>query len=188
MPLFKARPAMLVMLIGAAATSAAMSAAGIASPPHEAASAEPHAPATRLGTAITDDIAQRDSKAAREARALDLREQAVKAAQARLAASLTAQQQAAGSPAAGQPGAAATPDQFDTLARIYAAMKPAKAAPVFAQLDLEVQYLVAKKMRERSAAMLLAAMEPDAAARLSMALAGKKPVLRKVKAGAVPPK
>ena len=54
-------------------------------------------------------------------------------------------------------------------------MKPAKAAPVFEQLDLEVQYLVAKKMRERSAALLLAAMSPDAAAELSRRMAGRPP-------------
>ena len=53
-------------------------------------------------------------------------------------------------------------------------MKPAKAAPVFEQLDLEVQYLVAKKMRERSAALLMGAMSAEGAARLSMRMAGRQ--------------
>ena len=38
-----------------------------------------------------------------------------------------------------------------------------------------MQYLVAKKMRDRSAALLLAAMSPDAAAKLSMRMAGRLP-------------
>jgi flagellar motility protein MotE (MotC chaperone) len=128
-------------------------------------------PSSRLGASIDDDIAQRDSKAAGEARTLDLREAAIKAAQARLVASVQSQQ----APATGAATSPETTDQFDNLARIYQAMKPARAAPVFAQLDIEVQYLVAKRMRERSTAMILAAMEPAAAARLTMALAGKKP-------------
>jgi flagellar motility protein MotE (MotC chaperone) len=182
------RPLLLLMLVGAAATSGAMSAVGIASP----AAPVTKAPPTRLGVTIGDDLARRDSKAAQNARALDLREQAIKAAQARLDASLKAKKQgeadaiAASAPvpasgAAPTPGMAEAPDQFDTLAKIYQAMKPAKAAPVFAQLDLEVQYLVAKRMRERNTAMILAAMDPQAAARLSMALAGKRPMLRKKK-------
>jgi flagellar motility protein MotE (MotC chaperone) len=50
-------------------------------------------------------------------------------------------------------------------------MKPAKAAIVFEQLDLDVQLKVARKMRERSTGMMLAAMTPKGAARLTMAMA-----------------
>lgn len=177
------RPALLTMLVGAAALTAAMSAVGIASPVAQPSGNK--APATRLGTSIADDLARQQSKAAGEARALDLREQAIKAAQARLAASA----QAAGQVAANGPGGAnaePVPDQFDTLARIYQAMKPAKAALVMSQLDIDVQYMVAKRMKERATAAILAAMDPQSAARLTMALAGKKPVAKKVASAKVP--
>lgn len=148
----------------------------------EQAKASP-APDTRMGVMLADDMAKRDAAERARARAIDLQEQAAKAATARLQAALKAGAQPpeganpAASPTAPAAGAGASPqpDQFDTLARIYQAMKPAKAAPVFEQLDLEVQYLVAKKMRERSAALLLAAMSPDAAAKLSMRMAGRLP-------------
>lgn len=138
-------------------------------------------PETRMGAMVADDLAKRDAAARARARAVDLQEQAAKAAAARLQSALKSGDPASGgvvSPVApSQPGATATPpqpDQFDTLARIYQAMKPARAAPVFEQLDLEVQYLVAKKMRERSAALLMAAMSPEGAARLSMRMAGRQ--------------
>jgi flagellar motility protein MotE (MotC chaperone) len=44
---------------------------------------------------------------------------------------------------------------------------------VFEQLDMEVQMKVAQRMRERSTAMIMAAMTPKGAAALSMALARK---------------
>lgn len=143
--------------------------------------AEP-APTTRMGAMVADDMAKRDAAARARARAIDLQEQAAKAAAMRLQSALksgaqTSDPATAGAPPASPPPGAASgppqPDQFDTLARIYQAMKPAKAAPVFEQLDLEVQYLVAKKMRERSAALLMAAMSPQGAARLSMRMAGR---------------
>jgi flagellar motility protein MotE (MotC chaperone) len=50
-------------------------------------------------------------------------------------------------------------------------MKPAKAAVVLERLELPVQVEIASRMRERSAALIMAQMQPDAAAALSMALA-----------------
>ncbi|MDB5670946.1 MAG: signal peptide protein, partial [Alphaproteobacteria bacterium] len=63
--------------------------------------------------------------------------------------------------------------------RIYQSMKPAKAAIVFEQLAMDVQMQVAKRMRDRSTAMIMAAMTPNGAASLSMALARKHPVVRR---------
>ena len=129
---------------------------------------------TRLGNAIAQDISSRDAAAAQRARALDLREQATRAAEERLQAEVTARQPASG----GTPGASGQPAnpedaQYDDLARIYQAMKPAKAAIVFEQLDMDVQMKVAQRMRERSTALILASMTPKGAAALSMALARK---------------
>lgn len=157
------QPSLLLALAGTAALSMVA---------HAAAVAEAPAPPTRMGVSIKQSVEERDRAAARRNRALDLREQAARAAEARLKADM----EASGPPAA-RTSAKADPqeDQFDALARIYQAMKPVKAAKVFEQLELEVQMKVAQKMRDRSTAMILAAMSPEAAARLSMALARRGP-------------
>jgi len=162
-----ARPSLLTLTAGVAAMAVLANGVSLASPT----AAAPEAPQTRLGNSIGQELGARDQAAARRNRALELREQAAKATEARIKAQLEAQQQTApATPAAGgKPGD--TPDQYADLARIYQAMKPAKAAVVFEQLDLDVQMRIAQQMRERSTALILAAMTPRAAATLSMALA-----------------
>ncbi|NYT42129.1 hypothetical protein HZY97_15265 [Sphingomonas sp. R-74633] len=185
-----ARPTLLLLTAGVAGLAAVANAATIAT------GAQDNSPnTTRLGNAITQDMNDRDAAAARRKRGLDLREQAAKAASARLAADVEArkkqdeaQQQVAGGPA-GAPGAPSSADsQFDELARIYQAMKPKAAAVVFEQLDMEVQMKVAQRMRERSTAMIMAAMTPKGAATLSMAMArrGAKPQAQPQTAGRAP--
>lgn len=129
-------------------------------------------PPTRLANAIREELAARDKALADKARAIELRERAAKAIEQRMAAAqpdTPAPAPAAAKPGAGPAGAAAAP--FDSLASIYQAMKPAKAAAVMERLELPVQVEIASRMRERSTALILAQMEPDAAAALSMALA-----------------
>lgn len=165
-----ARPSLLLMTAAASALAVVANASTIAST-----ATQSNAPKTRLGNSIEQDLAQRDAEAARRKRGLDLREQATKAAQARLQADLEARQKETEVAAApGASGPAEPPEaQFDELARIYQAMKPKAAAVVFEQLDMEVQMKVAQRMRERSTALIMAAMTPKAAAALSMALARK---------------
>jgi flagellar motility protein MotE (MotC chaperone) len=162
-----ARPSLLLLMAAASAIAAVANAASIATADQDGATK------TRLGNSIERDLSARDQEAAKRQRALDLREQAAKAAEQRLAAGVEAQKDAA----AGTPGAPGGPSpaeaQFDELARIYQAMKPAKAAAVFEQLDMEVQMKVAQRMRPASTAAILAAMSPKGAASLSMALARK---------------
>ncbi len=171
----KRKPSLLMLTAVAAAVSTVAHAVGAVSP-------VPEAPATRLGTAIKQDVATRDATARQRGRALELREQAARATEERLKAELRARQQAASGPAAPGSPAAAQEAQYDNLAKIYQSMKPAKAALVFEQLDMDVQMKVAQRMRDRSTAMILAAMTPKGAADLSMSLARKealkpKPVL-----------
>ncbi|MDT8758497.1 hypothetical protein MZO42_07290 [Sphingomonas psychrotolerans] len=165
-----ARPSLLLLTAGAAALAVVANASSIAST-----ATQTNAQKTRLGSSIEQDIAQRDADAARRKRGLDLREQATKAAQARLQADLEARRkeaEVAAAPGAAAGGAAEAPEaQFDELARIYQAMKPKAAAVVFEQLEMEVQMKVAQRMRERSTALIMAAMTPKGAAALSMALA-----------------
>lgn len=167
------RPFLLMLTAGAAAVAAVANGMDAAASPEARAAAQP---VSRLGASIAQDIEQRNADAAQRARALQLREQMVKATENRLQASLRARQQQAATTAA-QPQVPATPQapsEIDSLATIYAAMKPAKAAAVFEQLDLDLQVLVAKRMRDRSTAAILAAMTPAGAARLSMGLAGRR--------------
>jgi flagellar motility protein MotE (MotC chaperone) len=160
-PRFK--PSLLLLMAGAAGLSVLAHGATVAAGP-----AEP-APATRMGVSIKQAASDRDSAAARRDRALDLREQAARATEARIKADLEARQsepqKAGGKPAEEEE------DQFESLARIYQTMKPAKAAKVFEQLDMDVQVSVAQRMRDRSTALILASMSPEGAAKLSMALA-----------------
>jgi flagellar motility protein MotE (MotC chaperone) len=167
-----ARPSLLLLTAAASALAVVANASTIATT-----ATQSNAPKTRLGSSIDQDIAERDAAAARRKRGLDLREQATKAAQARLEADLAARQkeaEVAAAPAGAAGGVAEAPEaQFDELARIYQAMKPKAAAVVFEQLEMEVQMKVAQRMRERSTAMIMAAMTPKGAAALSMALARK---------------
>jgi len=179
-----ARPSLLLLMAAASAIAAVANAASIATGDQDSANK------TRLGNSIERDLSTRDQDAVKRQRALDLREQAAKAAEQRLAASVGAQQKDAAAGAPGAPGAPAPAEaQFDELARIYQAMKPAKAAAVFEQLDMEVQMKVAQRMRAASTASILAAMTPKGAASLSMALARKsaaKPVAAQAPALAGP--
>ncbi len=167
-----ARPSLLLLTAGVAGMAVVANAATIATGQQDT---SPNT--TRLGNAITQDMTDRDAAAARRKRGLDLREQAAKAASARLAADAEARkkqdeaQQVAGGPNGGAGAPNPADSQFDELARIYQAMKPKAAAVVFEQLDMEVQMKVAQRMRERSTAMIMAAMTPKAAASLSMAMA-----------------
>lgn len=167
------KPSLLVLTAIAATLSTVAQGMTAAAPAEET-------PPTRLGTAIKQDLAARDQSTARRNRALALREQVAKAAEERIKADLRARQEKADLAAAGGgPGGKAAEDaQYDNLARIFQAMKPAKAALVFEQLDLDVQMKVAVRMRDRSIAMILAAMSPAAAADLSMSLAHKEPKKR----------
>ena len=171
-----ARPSLLVLLAGAA---------GLAAIGHGAAISAAAEPETRLGASIQQSAVDRDKAAARRQRALDLREQAAQATEARLQAAVPPA--GSGPQRSGAGGAEAeVEDQYDELARIYQSMKPAKAALVFEQLAMDVQMKVAKKMRERSAAMLMASMTPNGAAALSMALARNRPVERRPRPAATP--
>jgi flagellar motility protein MotE (MotC chaperone) len=158
------RPRLLVLTAIAAAISIVTNAMGAVT----AASAPP----TRLGVSIQKDMAAEARTAADRNRALDMREQAARATEARLKAELT--EKAAAATKAGPGVDAVEPgEQYDSLARVYQAMKPARAAAVFEQLEMDVQMQVAKRIRDRAMAAILAAMSAKGAAALSMALARK---------------
>lgn len=128
----------------------------------------------RLGASLQDATARRDRTSAAEKRKLEMREQAVRAGEARLAGQMKQQQDQQAAAAA--KGAAGPSVPYDNLARIYQTMKPNRAGPIFEKLDIEVQKEVASRMRERATAQIMANMSPNGAVALSMALAGRKVV------------
>jgi len=155
----KMRPTLLMLTAAAAGASVLANAASAADPASRT-------PETRLSASIKQDVAKRDQEAARRNRALELREQAAKAAEQRLQTSKGREE---------RPDRSAPRDveeeRFTELARIYQSMRPARAAVVFEQLEMDVQVNVARRMRERSTALILANMAPQKAAALTMAMA-----------------
>jgi flagellar motility protein MotE (MotC chaperone) len=176
----------LSMLFVAASVAAVANTWVFAAPQKEAAVQD-----TRLGVSLREDMARRDRLLAEEKRKLDIREQAAKAGEVRLAEELAARQglaDAGAAAAAGRPKAGAEANEpFDDLARVYQMMKPARAAPIFEKLEREVQTEVIRRMRDRSAALLMAAMNPNAAAELTMSLAGRTVVPQRAKTPAETP-
>lgn len=159
------RPSLLMLMAVSSGLSAVAHAVGVVAPEEQ----------TRLGSAIEKDIAARDRNAAQRARALEMREQAAKAIEARLGGGTGTATGTASGPAPVDPIA----ERYAELARIYQAMKPKAAAAVFEQLAMDVQVEVAQRMRERSTAAIMASMSPRGAATLTMALARKgSPIVR----------
>ena len=59
------------------------------------------------------------------------------------------------------------------LAKMYEAMKPAKAAPILASLDMDVVLEIITRMKERQAARILAQMDASLAAHISSRISTK---------------
>lgn len=168
------RPSLLSLTAAAAGVSAIAHAMTMAGGAESAAS--PFPPPTRMGVSIQQSLSERDQDLVRRTRAANLREQSARATEQRLKAELESRQNPLGAPNSAQSSAMAdAPQPIENLARIYQTMKPARAAPIFEALDLDVQTQIAWRMRERAIALIMANMEPDAAVRLSMALAGRRP-------------
>ncbi len=165
------------LMLGFAVSAAVANAIAFAAAPEMAG-----ADTSRLGASLQEAATRRDRSAAAERRRLEMREQAVRAGEARLAGQVKQQQAAAAAAPAGiLPGSSGAPGAqvpYDNLARIYQTMKPNRAGPIFEKLDIEVQKQVATRMRERATAQIMANMSPAGAVELSMALAGRNVVKR----------
>ena len=60
--------------------------------------------------------------------------------------------------------------QLDNLVKIYETMKPADAAKIFETLDMPVLLGVIQRMKPKSTAPILAAMAPEKAKEVTVAL------------------
>ena len=159
------RPSLLTLTAGAAAASTIAHA--VAGP-----SATEAVSDNRFGNAIAQSISERDQAMARRNRAAELREQSALALEQRVQSQLGARR-SDGTRADQAGGYGDAPEPIEDLARVYQTMKPNRAAPVFAALDIDLQAQVARRMRGRSLALMMGAMTPAAALRLSTALAGR---------------
>ncbi len=136
---------------------------------------------TRMAAVLDSDLAVRRQQVDDRLREIEMRERLLAAAENRLRKAAT--EAPKGQAAMAQPDRAPVADRDDNhrvvaLVKLYQAMQPRAAARIFERLDENVQTAVALNMRERSMAAIMAEMTPEAATRLTMALARRPETLR----------
>jgi flagellar motility protein MotE (MotC chaperone) len=159
-----------------ASTAAPALAAGPASPtPPQAASPGLPPPAGMPSPAeqrLLQDLARRSAALDARAAALALKETVLQAAEKRVAAEVAElqalQKKLAAEDQARQAGSEAN---WDGLVKLYQNMRPQDAATIFNGLDMHVLLEVVRRMNERKAAPILAAMDPEKARALTAQLA-----------------
>jgi flagellar motility protein MotE (MotC chaperone) len=126
---------------------------------------------------LLDDLHQRRDTLDAQAKALDLRENLMAAAQKRLdqriaelkALGLSADAEApGGTPAPGSPAE----KRLDNLVAVYAAMRAKDAAKIFDTLDMSVLEQIARRMKPRVFSDIRGLMDTKTADRLTLLLAG----------------
>ncbi len=140
-------------------------------PPPSADAGPPPAPSPAEQRLLAD-LARRSAALDARAAALDLRETVLKAAEKRVAAEvaeLAALQKTLA--AEDRVRHQASEANWDALVSLYENMRPTDAATIFNGLDMHVLLEVVRRMNERKAAPILAAMDPDKARALTAALA-----------------
>ncbi len=123
---------------------------------------------------LLERLAQRREELDTRARALDIRENLVKAAEARIEAHLTEVKEIelrikTETVEKGQAESA----RFKGLVTMYENMKPRDAAKIFDGLDMDVLIKVVSAINPRAMADIMAQMSPPIAERLTVALASK---------------
>lgn len=66
--------------------------------------------------------------------------------------------------------------QIRNIVKVYEAMRPKDAGPIFQRLDLEIQAAVATLMKDSNMAAVLAEMDPESAKTLTVHLARRTPL------------
>ncbi len=122
--------------------------------------------------AVLERLGDRRKVLERRQEELDLREQLLKAAESRLEKRITELKQLENkidSQVAKKEKAKA--DKLKDLVKMYESMRAKSAANIFNRLDLDVLVPVAKQMKPRKLADIMGRMAPEAAERLTVALA-----------------
>lgn len=104
-------------------------------------------------------LAEREALIAAAEKRMDEKLAELKAVEAQIQAALGARQ--------------ATDEQMASLVKIYETMKPKDAARIFDQLDFAILVEVVGRMREMKSASVLAAMDPEKAKLVTVALAAR---------------
>jgi flagellar motility protein MotE (MotC chaperone) len=143
--------------------------------------AQPMSPAEK---AILERLGERREELEGRMRELEMRERLLNSAEKKLdgrVGDLKALEEKAGGPAATK-AAAEEAKAIKNLVIMYEAMKPKDAARVFDRLGLDVLVPVVQQMNPRKMSEVLAAMAPDRAEKLTVALAtsGRSPTIERV--------
>lgn len=141
-------------------------------PPQRMAAGEPAPPASPAERALLERLGERREELQQRGRDLDTRTKLLENAERRLESRLNElkaleERNEAGATRRGDTEAGA----LKNLVIMYEAMKPKEAARVFERLSLDVLVPVVLQMNPRKMAEVLAAMSPEAAERLTVALA-----------------
>lgn len=124
---------------------------------------------------VLQNLNRRRAEIEARARELDGREALIAAAEARVDQKLAELKAIEARIATAEAAATQAEDaQLARLVKVYEAMKPAEAAAIFNTLDFPVLLQVASRMKEAKIAPVLAAMDPQAAKALTVALATRK--------------
>lgn len=124
---------------------------------------------------VLQNLARRRAELDARVRELDSREALLAATEARIDKKLAEIKEAEARIAAANATQSAEEDaQMSRLVKVYESMKPADAANIFNSLDFPVLIEVASRMKELKIAPVLAAMDPQAAKALTVALARRR--------------
>lgn len=157
-----------------AAPPAAAPATAPASAPAPAAAFDPDK-LTPSEIDVLQNLARRRAELDARVRELDSREALLAATEARIDRKLAEIKEAEARIAAANASQTAEEDaQISRLVKVYESMKPTDAANIFNSLDFPVLIEVASRMKELKIAPVLAAMDPQAAKALTVALARRR--------------
>lgn len=138
----------------------------------------PQATPTSAELAVLQSLARRRKELEKRERELQLRENLLKAAEQRVQKRITQLKAIEARIEKTHKKQDKERDkQLAGLVKMYSGMKPKKAAKIFNRLDIEVQKGLAKRIKPRAMAEILAAMETKAAQRLTLELASESQVV-----------
>lgn len=142
-----------------------------AAPPEPRKAAEPERAISAAERAILERLGDRREELQQKARDMETRERLLEESEKRLDAKRDSLKADEDKKAAATSPAAAESAALKNLVTMYETMKPKEAARVFERLPQDVLVPVVRAMNARKMAEVLAAMSPEAAEKLTVALA-----------------
>jgi flagellar motility protein MotE (MotC chaperone) len=147
-------------------------------------------PASAAERALLERLQERRQELDARARALDLRESMLKAAEKKLETQVSAEKTEAAKGGAGASAAQRKDEaenaRFKSVVTMYETMKAKDAAKIFDRLDIRVLLEVASAIKPTIMSAILAQMSTEAAERLTVELAARGPVDRAINPANLP--